>query len=146
MDSQQFGQWLESARKTHGISAEDVAEIVGVTPPAVYNWENGTSVPGKSRFAKMEAAYRLPAGSVAAALSDPLAGGALAYWIGRWEQSAAHLRRVVLEQDELIAEMKRRGSESPEGLVKTVKKSLGDAEAKRLESAAEAPTQSAADG
>lgn len=101
LQGEELGAWLKRSREAIKKSAEQIAAEIGVSAPAVYGWERGT-IPKPERFPKMEAAYGLPAGSIAAVIGGPLTGGSLSYWVGRFEQATVHLERVTREQRDLV--------------------------------------------
>lgn len=111
MTAHEFGPWLFAARGRAGLSVTDVATALGVSRQTVYAWEKGTSVPEPERYADIELAYRVAAGSVRAYRADPLIGGSLDYWRGRAEQIALHLQDVLKEQWGLVEAMKLAGTE-----------------------------------
>jgi transcriptional regulator with XRE-family HTH domain len=48
-----LGQRIEETRTARGISASALARLVGVTPAAVWNWENNDTMPRVEAFAEI---------------------------------------------------------------------------------------------
>ena len=46
---------LKAQRAKTGLSQGDYAKLVGVSPSTIYNWESGSTKPGKSDLAKLVA-------------------------------------------------------------------------------------------
>ena len=47
--------WLTAHRERLGLAAIDYAELVGVSPQTIYNWEHGRSKPRKQQLASVAA-------------------------------------------------------------------------------------------
>ena len=47
--------WLESHRDKLGLAAADYAELVGVSPQTIYNWEHGRSKPKAKQLSALAA-------------------------------------------------------------------------------------------
>ncbi len=45
--------WLKAHRERLGLAAADYAELVGVSPQTIYNWEHGRSVPRTQQLAAL---------------------------------------------------------------------------------------------
>ena len=45
--------WLQSHRAKLGLAAADYAELIGVSPQTIYNWENGRSRPRPKQLAAL---------------------------------------------------------------------------------------------
>jgi transcriptional regulator with XRE-family HTH domain len=46
----ELGERIAAWRKAKGLTQREVAETVGVTPAAIYQWEDGTTKPGLSHL------------------------------------------------------------------------------------------------
>ena len=55
-----LSEHLRSARLRRGMSVADLAETCGVSPAAVYTWENGTSRPRGDNLSSLCRALKLP--------------------------------------------------------------------------------------
>ena len=55
-----LGNSLYSARKSKGLTQEEVAEKLGVSRQAVSKWENGTSDPSTSNLCALAKLYGIP--------------------------------------------------------------------------------------
>ncbi len=51
--------WLKAHRHRLGLAAADYAELVGVSPQTIYNWEHGKSKPRKEQLAALAAIRRI---------------------------------------------------------------------------------------
>ena len=51
--------WLKAHRHRLGLAAADYAELVGVSPQTIYNWEHGRSKPRKEQLAALAAIRRI---------------------------------------------------------------------------------------
>jgi len=51
--------WLKAHRYRLGLAAADYAELVGVSPQTIYNWEHGKSKPRKEQLAALAAIRRI---------------------------------------------------------------------------------------
>lgn len=51
---------LKAARVNAGLSAKDAAEILGVEPDTLRNWEKGKTFPTVPQIKKLEEAYSVP--------------------------------------------------------------------------------------
>jgi transcriptional regulator with XRE-family HTH domain len=69
-----FRQALRRARETYGLSQRAVAEAVGRTGSAVWQWEEGRGAPDQATVAKLEAVLGLESGSLAKLLGYVPAG------------------------------------------------------------------------
>jgi DNA-binding transcriptional regulator YiaG len=47
--------WLSAHRERLGLSAADYAQLVGVSPQTIYNWEHGKSTPRQAQVAALAA-------------------------------------------------------------------------------------------
>ncbi len=48
-----LGSRIAAWRKVKGLSERDVAQKLGITPPAVYQWEDGKTVPSTKNLTKL---------------------------------------------------------------------------------------------
>ena len=49
-----LGKQIAEARKAKGINQAELAEMIGVSPEAVSNWESGTNTPGVNNLRRLE--------------------------------------------------------------------------------------------
>ena len=136
MASEQFGPWLREQRARCRLSQEKAGALIGVSGAAISRWESEIDAPEAARFAAIESAYALPAGTIERMRTPPVSGASLDYWVGRWEQQTLHLRRVLLDQEELLAFMKGRAGDNRPSAAEVAQVAI---EATRRE-AAPAPT------
>jgi transcriptional regulator with XRE-family HTH domain len=59
-----FGKELARLRTLRGWSPADLATKAGVTPAAVWQWEEGQTLPARTRIATLEEAFEVEAGSL----------------------------------------------------------------------------------
>ena len=76
-----IGERIRQARKSKGMSQADLAQRIGVTQPAIANWESGVHDPRRLTLAKLADAIEAPldwlaAGDRSAVESDKHAGAA----------------------------------------------------------------------
>ena len=55
--SQTLGERIASLRKKAGLTQEELAEKLGISPQAVSKWENGTSDPSTSNLFALAKLY-----------------------------------------------------------------------------------------
>lgn len=48
-----LGSRIAAWRKSKGLSQRELAEALGLTPPAIYQWEDGTTVPSTTHLVAM---------------------------------------------------------------------------------------------
>jgi transcriptional regulator with XRE-family HTH domain len=108
MDAVQFGQTIRDVRKTVGLSQAELAEKLGVTSAAVSQWESGRTKPDVERTQAIERALRMGPGVLLSLRGPAVEGPSLDYWVGRWEQQTMHFRRLLSDQEELLAHMREK--------------------------------------
>lgn len=108
MSPAELAVFLREARERADRSAASVAADLGVSVQTVHNWERASAPtrPATERYPEIERAYGLPPGALGYAVVTSTSDPALAYWVGRWEQSANHLERVLREQRDLVEAMR----------------------------------------
>ena len=82
-----IGDRIKTARKTAGLSQTDLAARVGVSQPAIANWESGVHDPRRLMIAKIAEALRVS--------TDWLAGGARSSVEADKHPAAAYIRRPL---------------------------------------------------
>lgn len=82
-----IGDRIREARKALGLAQADLARLVGVTQPAVANWESGIHDPRRLMLAKIADALKVSA--------DWLAGGARSLFEADKHPAAAYIRRPI---------------------------------------------------
>ena len=82
-----IGERIRSARKDMGLNQADLAVRVGVSQPAVANWESGVHDPRRLMLAKIAEALRVS--------PEYLAGGARSQHEADSQPAAAYLRRPL---------------------------------------------------
>jgi transcriptional regulator with XRE-family HTH domain len=108
VDAQRFGAWLREQRQNAKLSQEKAGRHMGVSGATISRWESGDDAPDPSRYPLIEQTYLLARGVVEQMLTPPSEGPSLDYWVGRWEQQTMHFRRVLADQEELLAHMRQR--------------------------------------
>lgn len=106
-----FARLIRDARARCELSREELGQQLDVARQTIGHWENGQGEPNEERWDSIERVLRLTPGSIRAALSPPLVGGSLEYWIGLWEQQAAHFSKLLTEQRALIQLMREKANE-----------------------------------
>lgn len=87
LDPVTIGDRIKAARKETSLSQVDLAKLVGVTQPAVANWESGVHDPRRLMLAKIADALKVSAGW--------LASGARSAVEADKHPAAAYLRRPI---------------------------------------------------
>ena len=82
-----IGDRIRDARKERALSQVDLAKLVGVTQPAVANWESGVHDPRRLMLAKIADVLDVPA--------DWLASGARSLVEADTHPAAAYIRRPI---------------------------------------------------
>lgn len=108
MQQQSFGEWLKEQRTNCDLSQEKAGKRIGVSGAAISRWEAEIDAPDPSRYEAIEGTYFLPKGTIERMLKPPAEGPSLDYWVGRWEQQTLHLRRLLMDQEELLATMREK--------------------------------------
>ncbi|MFN0023487.1 MAG: helix-turn-helix domain-containing protein [Parvularculaceae bacterium] len=86
-EPQSMGERIRHARKESGLNQSDLAARVGVSQPAVANWESGIHDPRRLMLAKIAEALKVS--------TDWLAGGSRSLEEADKHAAAAYLRRPV---------------------------------------------------
>ncbi|GAB1345062.1 helix-turn-helix domain-containing protein [Gemmatimonas sp.] len=112
------GQYFQHARERAGLDQKRAVEALGLSIGTLSRYENGRVPIPDDTAARMAALYLVApdgwreagdrpgdgteerTGSVPFVYDDPR------YWSARWDQSVAHLRRLLLEQEELANDMR----------------------------------------
>lgn len=108
MEQQSFGEWLKEQRTNCDLSQEKAGKRIGVSGAAISRWEAEIDAPDPSRYEAIEGTYFLPKGTIERMLKPPAEGPSLDYWVGRWEQQTLHLRRLLMDQEDLLATMREK--------------------------------------
>jgi len=82
-----IGERIRQARKSRGLSQSDLAQRIGVSQPAIANWESGLHDPRRLMLAKLGAALEYPL--------DWLAAGDRSVAESDKHAAAAYIRRPV---------------------------------------------------
>ena len=85
-----------------------LCRALGVSRQTWYDWEAGSSRPEEQRWGQLEGVLGLQRGAIRDSLKPPYEGPTLDYWVGRWEQQTLHFRRLLADQEELLALMRSR--------------------------------------
>ena len=97
-----FAESLRRCRSAHGLSQAALARLIGVERQTISWWEQGRGEPSGANFERLRAEF----GEALMDLTPPPDDASMAYWLGRVEQIASHMRAVLAEQEELVQHMR----------------------------------------
>lgn len=74
MAKKQIGARIQAAREARGFSASDLARLTGVTPTAVWNWENNGTKPRPNAVAAISKALGVTESFILSGTNESLDG------------------------------------------------------------------------
>lgn len=96
-----LGKRIRAARKHIGLTQEDVAHAVGISPPAVSSWERDETVPDFDNLVRLPAILKVPAGWLLQGGNTPPPDDELS---ALWERLTPAQRRHAMRFLKMLAE------------------------------------------